>query len=180
MECPQCGLITPEGSLRCDCGFSCETKGVDRLPVGRTIKFSSSIGSAAEALWVSFGFALLFVMAAWAYARQYRWIAQSLQLSDGTTVRFEGDPKKIWFIPITFVLLSALDRWLTGITYSHIDGEAIQMILSLVLILGLYSAETAMVLKLLRWLISDIALSSGTVLFFRRRSNCLFLVSLFK
>jgi len=128
--------------------------------------FSSSNGAAAEALLASLGWALLIVTAAWAYTRQYRWLAQGLRVSDGTTARFTGDPKSIWFFAMTVGLFPQVDRWLMSIINRQIDDKTIRMIVILVLVLSLWSAQTLVWLKVWRWAVTGIALSSGTVLHF--------------
>jgi hypothetical protein len=165
MECPQCRLSSPEGSLRCNCGFSFETKSVDSPLDRRTVTFSSSIGAAA-ALLASLGWALLIVTAAWAYARQYRWLAQGLQVSDGTTAQFTGDPKNIWFFAMSAGLFQQVDRWLTPIINRQASDETTRMILILIFALSLWSAQTVVWLKIWRWAVAGVSPSSGAALHF--------------
>jgi len=166
MECPRCRLISPEGSLRCDCGFSFETRSVDSPLDHKTITFSSSIRTAAEALLVTLGWGLLIVTAAWGHERWYRWVAQSLQLSDGRTARFTGDPKNILFFAMAISLFPQVDRWLTSFIDRQTGDEMTRMILILVFAISLWSAQTFVWLKIWRWAVSGISLSSGTVLHF--------------
>jgi hypothetical protein len=132
----------------------------------KTMTFSSSIGAAAGALLASLGWGLLIVTAARAYARQYSWLAQSLQLSDGTTARFTGDPKKIWFLAMTVGLLPQVHRWLTPVISRQLGDEAARTIVLLIFMLVLCSAQTVVYLEICTWAVSGISLSSGTVLHF--------------
>src|SRR5579864_2643220 len=110
MECPNCRLLNPPGAITCDCGFNFDAKPVDASLAGTTISFSSSIGEAASAMVAAVGWTILVVTAAWGYARLYSWFCRSLRFSDGTTVRFTGNPKTIWFPEMVIVLIPQADK----------------------------------------------------------------------
>ena len=59
-----------------------------------------------------------------------------------------------------------MDRWLSNTILTRVEDETTRVILTLVLVIALWSAETIMQIRLWRWAISGMQASSGTVLHF--------------
>jgi hypothetical protein len=131
-----------------------------------TVSFSSSTGEAASAILAAFGWAILIVTTAWGYARLYSWQCQSLRFSDGTTARFTGNPKTIWFSAMLIALMPQADTWVTRIIVKQTDDGAARTALIWVFLLCLWFAWAVIWLKVSRWFVGGISLSSGTGLSF--------------
>lgn len=114
----------------------------------------------------AFGWAILIVTTAWGYARLYSWQCQSLRFGDGTTARFTGDPKTICFSAMLIALIPQADKWVTRIIMSHTADGAARTALIWAFVLCLWSAQTVIWLRIWRWTVGGISLSSGTELSF--------------
>ena len=130
------------------------------------IAFAGSIRDAALTLIACVGWSLTVVGAAWGYARVYKWLFQSLQFHNGTKADFKGDPKKIWFPAMSVGLFPSLNRWLTSAILTQVGDETTRMALVSALLILLWFAQTVLWLKVWRWAVPGISVSSGTVLYF--------------
>jgi hypothetical protein len=163
MVCPRCNLINPEGSLHCDCGFHFDMTPTATSLGTTTLSFVSSTGEAARAIVSTFGWAILIVTLAWGYARMNRWLCDSLRFSDGTTARFIADPKRIWFVAMLVGLFPQMDKWVTRIIVSQTDEGSARSALFWIFLLGFWSAQTIVWLKIWKWMVVGISLSSGII-----------------
>lgn len=165
MECPRCSLLSPEGALTCDCGYSFAPT-LEPRSGPRTMTFHGGVRDAARALLAMIGFSLLIVTAAWAYARFYQWLFRHLLLSDGAKATFEGRPAQVWFSALALALLPQADRVLPRFVLNKITDENERAVAAVVLLLLIMVGQTLAWLDLCRWMAAGIRVSTGTALTF--------------
>ena len=104
---------------------------------------------------------LLIIPAAWGAAALYRWFVRNLSFSDGTQASFEGRGGEVWGYFVLMTLLGLAPQLSRGI-----EDPRGAFLASLVLPLLFLPINVAIWLKIWRWFVSRIRLSSGTPLVF--------------
>lgn len=112
------------------------------------------------------GWGILIVTAAKGHVRIYRWICSSLRFSDGTTASFIGDPKRIWFSATALLLIPQADKWISRIIASQVDDSTTESVLILTFLVCLWLAYALLHVRVFRWAVRGVSLSTGTTLSF--------------
>jgi hypothetical protein len=166
IECPKCGLLSPPASNRCDCGYIFISRSFEPRGGSRNLVFRSTVKQAAGAIFQALILTAPLITAAWAYARFYRWFFDCLNVSDGVTSRFEGDPLDIYMPAACVGSLPVLEPYFNRIVLARVLNEGERFAVALLLLLVVNGASALMWMYLYRWMIAGIRLSSGTTLEF--------------